>query len=146
MVRNCGSLLVLIRILQELERLSMSLQSLVGTPIYMAPEFFGNTERVRYNSFVDIYSMAMIIYLVYTGATERSFYPTAHKLVDLIIPKATGLKPRMDKLETDAVPTRVAAVIDRAMNADPTTRPSLIEFREVIQHEGLHGDVAHGPN
>ena len=126
----------------------MTLRSLVGTPIYMAPEFFRSIDGdqgVRYKSLVDIYSMAMVIYQVYTGvADSRTFYPTAHTYPDLMGPKATGKKIKMDKLKM-VVHSQVAVVIDRAMNADLNMMPSLGEFKEAIEIEGAPG-VAHGLN
>jgi non-specific serine/threonine protein kinase len=94
----------------------------------MAPEFFresSDTTPVRYKKTVDIYSLAMVIYQVYTGAPDDDFYPGVQTIPGFIRDKSMGVKPMMNLLE-NGVPESVAIVLDRAVNKDPKQRPSLV--------------------
>jgi serine/threonine protein kinase len=115
---------------QAVESSRVYLQSVVGTMLYMAPEFFPENmdeSQIRYKKTVDIYSLAMVIYQVYTGAPHTEFYRSVQNVYGFIRNKSTGVKPAMRLLET-GVPKSVATVIDRAVDKDPKQRPSLVEF------------------
>ena len=106
------------------------LQSYVGSMMYMAPEFFPasmDNSQIKYKKTVDIYSLAMVIYQIYTGAIRHDFYPGVEDIYVLIGYKSRGEKPKMDQL-TNVVPASVAPLVDRAVDKDPKQRPSLVEF------------------
>ncbi len=96
----------------------------------MAPEFFPRNldfAQVKYKRTVDVYSLGMIIYLIYTEATSKTFYEGITG-DELMINKSLGHKPKMDLLNTNRVPPNVAPLIDRTVDSDPRHRPSLCEL------------------
>lgn len=85
-----------------------------GTPLYLAPEVLGGAPQgVR----ADIYSVGVLLYYLLTGA----FPVEGHTLGDIVAAHAAGRRIELRGRRED-VPVAVAAVIDRAISADPATR------------------------
>jgi serine/threonine protein kinase len=127
---NC----ILLHLQQAIDSSQASLHSVVGTILYMAPEFFaGSTEagKISYKKTVDIYSLAMVIYQVYTEAHTTDFYPNARQVHMLLTQKIQGRKPMMERLNID-LPKSLATLIGRAVDMDPLKRPTLDQLAKAL--------------
>ncbi|MFL5827872.1 MAG: protein kinase domain-containing protein [Thermoleophilaceae bacterium] len=89
--------------------------TVLGTPAYMAPE---QVEGGELTKAVDTYALATVAFEILSGRKAhqgRTPVEIAHRV-------ATGPPPDLTSVSPEA-PTEAAALLKRAMSADPATRP-----------------------
>lgn len=102
---------------------------LVGTPVYMAPEIFRFQEPTPVS---DIYSLGVLLFFLLTA-----LYPVqGHTLEEIAQAHARGRRRYLGDLRAD-IPERLLAVIDRALEPQPSDRYQSCG-------EMLHDLTAHG--
>jgi serine/threonine-protein kinase len=89
-------------------------QQLAGTPLFLAPEILeGKPASTR----SDIYSLGVLMYYLLTAA-----YPlTGNSLAEIRAQHRSGNRTPLRRVRTD-VPSRLAAIVERALDADPHRR------------------------
>ncbi len=88
----------------------------------MAPEIL-ESATPRYTKNVDIYSLALILYQIYTGGLHP--FPGCHTLPKLIEAKLAGREPMF----TPGFPQNLRPLVKRGYSRDPYRRPTLQEFK-----------------
>jgi tetratricopeptide (TPR) repeat protein/predicted Ser/Thr protein kinase len=100
--------------------------SLLGTPLYMAPEIWqGRVATAR----TDVYSLGAMLYELCSGKTPHNA-ESVPALKDLII----GHDAKPLSLVAPGVPAKLAAIIDRCLRRDPQERfASGLELRDAFE-------------
>ncbi len=100
----------------------------IGTLAYMAPE---QAAGERAGPEADVYSLALTLYELWTGANPIAGATPAATA------KAIGIRPPSLAERRPELPPALGAAIDTALEADPAARPSLEELGSAL--EGLAG-------
>jgi serine/threonine protein kinase len=98
--------------------------SVVGTPLYMAPEQIGASGPIELAEPVDVWALGIIAFESVTGRRPAGL--EASDTVD-----ATALYKSIEDLEPD-IPRSFARLIRRMLQVDPTRRASLAEVRDAL--------------
>ena len=111
--------------------------SVVGTPVYMAPE----AERGLVGPACDVYSLGACLYEMLTGTRPFRADATAYDKMELIPPRPSALAP--------GVPDAVDRLVAAALSPDPAARPTVGEFARLLvdgARTGKDGLTPSGPH
>lgn len=99
-----------------------SSKTVIGTPIYMAPEIFEGDE---YTEKIDVYAFSILLYELYCSKRPYST-PDLEGLPDsqLLLQIIGGLRP-----DTTDFPSTIKQLLEDCWNPSPKLRPS---FKEII--------------
>ena len=101
--------------------------ALVGTPLYMAPELGGGTNRAQPPS--DIFSFGVMAYEVLTGALPFDEPPM------ILLARGRGALPiKPLGALCRGLPPLMARLLERCMAVDPEVRPTAVELGEAFSH------------
>ena len=106
---------------------TVTMHTAVGTPLYMAPEV---RNFCAYGSSADIYSLAMMLFEMFSGqlsAQEASSQALLKVMIDVIGKRITKVP------ENFKVPVCLRDVIERGWDETPEKRPSLSEYRSAMK-------------
>ena len=107
-----------------LESEATQVGSLIGTPMYMAPERLLGS---HYDARSDIYSVGVVLYVALSG--EMPFEVEAPRLAEMV---KLHLTRKARPIEAD-VPEDVADAVMRALDREPEGRPPLREIVDVLR-------------
>jgi serine/threonine protein kinase len=94
--------------------------TVVGTPVYMAPE----AERGMVGPACDVFSLGACLYEMLTGARPFRADATAYDKMEMIPPRPSALAP--------GVPEAVDKLVSAALSPDPSARPSVTQFARLL--------------
>jgi tRNA A-37 threonylcarbamoyl transferase component Bud32 len=120
---------------------SASLQSISGSPPYMAPEqALGKGERI--DGRTDIFGLGAVLYFLLTGGP-----PHQGKTRGEVLASAVECRPERPRAKEPRVPRSLERICLKAMQADPFNRyASAIEFKRALQRlrrrRGRHVPIA----
>ncbi len=97
---------------------------IVGTPVYMAPERWGNRP---YDGRSDVYSLGIMVFQMLTG--KLPFVAESNSMVNLVMAHMNK-KPPMIREYNSAIPEKVEAIVMQTLVKDPDQRPTAREFAE----------------
>ena len=105
-------------------------ETMVGTPIYMAPEMF-NDSISRTSNKVDVYSFAITLYEILSGqcaySEEKSLTPfKIYRMVE------QGVRPTINEKLISPI---FSELLCRCWSGDPANRPSFIEIVKVFMNK-----------
>ena len=104
---------------------TVTMHTAIGSPLYMAPEVRNFT---AYGSSADIYSLAMMLFEMFSGQPSSQESDTMHKTMTYVIAR------RITKIPDDfKVPVCLHSVIERGWDATSDKRPSLSEYRSAMK-------------
>ena len=107
--------------------------AIVGSPHYMAPEQARGVKQIDHR--VDIYAMGVVLYEALTG--RRPFVGDSFNEIMFNIVSGAALPPRSIN---PSIPSKLAAVIQRAMARDPHQRfSSAKEMSDALTQAVSHG-------
>lgn len=95
-----------------------SSRGIVGTPEYMSPEQM--QPELGVDTRTDIYALGTIAYVMLGGRT-----PFVGDLMQLVMQKVMHAPPRLSSIRSD-VPAAVEEVVMKALETDPSRRPSSV--------------------
>ena len=99
----------------------ISMESLVGTPLYMAPEIFANNQ---YSYKIDVYSFSLIMYELITGRPPK--FTKQNKFKDIVKAVREGKRPDLTIINDE----EVKSFISKCWSSDPSERP---EFSQIVE-------------
>jgi ubiquitin C len=102
--------------------LDVTLTSLVGTPLYMAPEMYHGTD---YTCAVDVYAFALICYEILVGMFP---FPRTMSLPVFMRQIATSVRPKLPL----ALDRSCRRMIKRCWSSEPALRPSFDDIFEFL--------------
>lgn len=103
----------------------VDMETMVGTPIYMAPEMISD-DRAPISNKSDVYSYAITIFEIFSRChAYKGFTGTPMKLMKDIV--KGGLRPTIDD---NIIPKAFVDLLNRCWSADPYDRPT---FREIVK-------------
>jgi len=114
-----------------------SVDALVGTPLYLAPEAILTPSRISIAS--DLYSLGATLFHALTGRPPF----TSPDPFALIEAKLEQVAPPLSRLR-GAVPPGLVALVARLLEREPRTRPTALQAGrelEVMAHPGGQGSV-----
>lgn len=107
--------------LSNLDQEQISMESFVGTPLYMAPEIF-SCDQYTYK--VDVYSFSLVMYQLITGnlpkiAEKQNFREIAKAVTE-------GKRPDLTIIEDE----KVKLFLSKCWSSNPSERP---EFSQIVE-------------
>ncbi|KAK8843074.1 hypothetical protein M9Y10_025265 [Tritrichomonas musculus] len=106
--------------------MKLSMSGKMGTPLYMAPEFF--TDEDHFGPGIDVYAFALIAYEIVSDIepyTEKGQQPSYGALCKKI---TDGIKPKF----VDGITEPMKDLLGRCWSQDPKDRPSFDEIFEEL--------------
>lgn len=97
---------------------------IVGTPVYMSPERWGNRP---YDGRSDVYSLGIMVFQMLTG--KLPFVAESNSMVNLVMAHMNKKPPTIREYNS-AIPEKVEAVVMQTLEKDPDQRPTAREFAE----------------
>ena len=127
---------------------SRTATGLQGTPVYMAPEV-ADEEETRYGSAVDVYSLSVLLWAMWTGMQPYHDVPgTMVRLLGRIC--VEGLRPGREFLmsaehggENTAVPWCLWRLLTACWAPDPHARHTIERVMAVLEKESFAHDIEH---
>lgn len=108
----------------------------VGTPYFMAPEVFSDTEENKfYDHAVDVYSYGMTLLEVFYGGEITRAFKKGWGGMFLMMKVGNGWRPDMEKVKEED--EGLADVISRCLAHNPPERPSFQEIIEFFKEKQL---------
>jgi serine/threonine protein kinase/ligand-binding sensor domain-containing protein len=98
---------------------------LIGTPVYMAPERFGNKS---YDGRADVYSLGIVLYQMLSGSVP--FKPSDGSIWSLIAAHVNQDPPPLRQGKLADLDPAIEKVVMQALSKDPELRPTVREFLE----------------
>ncbi len=95
---------------------------IAGTPAYMAPECFGDTER---HPSMDVYALGVTLHVMLTGRLAFDDTGVTAQIVD----KTAGL-PLLDTVAWEGMPSGLSELLHAMLAVDPAERPSMDALRK----------------
>ncbi|MBI4751136.1 MAG: protein kinase [Acidobacteria bacterium] len=97
---------------------------IVGTPVYMSPERWGNRP---YDGRSDVYSLGIMVFQMLTG--KLPFVAESNSMVNLVMAHMNKKPPTIREFNP-AIPEKIEAVVMQTLEKDPDQRPTAREFAE----------------
>lgn len=97
-------------------------QSIIGTPIFMAPELWGDN-TISFNRAIDVYAFGVTFVSLLNAKVPRALAAR---------PPGAVSRPAIDKL-ADGVPLDVIQVFHSCLSAAPNERPDVSEIASIIE-------------
>jgi ligand-binding sensor domain-containing protein len=108
---------------------------LIGTPFYMAPE---RVEMKLYDGRSDVYSLGVLLYEMLSGRVP--FLPEAGGYAALLLAHMTKVPPSLIEINS-RIPKELERVVMRALEKDPSMRPTAKELAEEFTGALEHSKV-----
>lgn len=100
----------------------VDMESMAGTPLYMAPEVVSD-EKAPISNKIDVYSYAITLYEIFSG--KHGYFDKKMNPITLMREVMRGLRPTIDD---NAIPKIFINLINKCWSGDPDARPSFIEI------------------
>jgi tRNA A-37 threonylcarbamoyl transferase component Bud32 len=110
---------------QTNDRQNLLMTGRIGTPLYMAPELFGDEP---YSFEVDVYAFGMVVYEILSPVAP---FPDVSNPMALGIKITQGERPPI----TPEIPTAFGQLIERCWAGEPSSRPSFEEIIELLSSD-----------
>ncbi len=103
--------------------------SIVGTPIYMAPE---RLKSQPYDGRADVYSLGIMLYEMLTG--KKPFQITGNNVIEIIL-KHIKETPTILSEYIPNIPKSVENIVMDTLEKNPNKRPTALEFAKTFSQE-----------